>query len=75
MGSNLCRKIHLLGISHLVVGKQFQVLEVRRGMKLTQDLSYEEKAMLDLFCVLQSLGGKTNFCMCKEQGVVIKLVD
>ena len=52
MGSNPCREIHLLGIAHLVVGKQVQVLEVRRGMKLTQDLCYEEKAMLALFCVL-----------------------
>ena len=50
--SNPCREIHLLGIAHPVVGKQFQVLEVHRGMKLTQDLSYEEKAMLVLFCVL-----------------------
>ena len=32
--------------------KYFQVLEVRRGMKLTQDLSYEEKAILASFFVL-----------------------
>ena len=45
-------EIHLLGIAHLVVGKQFQVLEVHRGMKLAQDLNYEEKSILVLFCVL-----------------------
>ena len=66
MGSNPYRKVHLLGIAHPIVGKQFKVLEVCRGMKLTQDLSYEEKAMFD--------HARPSFFMCKEQGVVIKLV-
>ena len=43
MGSSPCRKISLLGIAHLVVGKPFQVIEVHRATRLTQDLSREEK--------------------------------
>ena len=44
MGSSCCRRIHLLGITHLVVGKYFKVLEIHRGMKHIEDLSCEEKA-------------------------------
>ena len=52
VGSNPCRKIQLLGIAHLVVGKHFQVLEVCHGMKLTRDLSGEERPDLALICIL-----------------------
>ena len=37
--SSSCRRIPLLGIAHLFMGKYFQVLEVHWGMKHTQDLS------------------------------------
>ena len=43
MGSSPRRKISLLGIAHPVVGKPFQVLEVHRATRLTQDPSREEK--------------------------------
>ena len=36
-------KISLLGVVHPVVGKPFQVLEVHRATRLTQDPSREEK--------------------------------
>ena len=42
VGSSPCRRIHLLGIDHLVVGKCFQVLEIHRGMKQVQELSCEK---------------------------------
>ena len=42
----LVGEFFLLDIAHPVVGKYFQVLEVHRGMKPTQDLSCEEKAIL-----------------------------
>ena len=40
VGSSPCKRIHLLGIAHPVVGKYFQVLEIHRGMKHIQELSY-----------------------------------
>ena len=43
MGSSYRRKISLLGVAHCVMGKPFQVLEVNRAMRLTQDPSREEK--------------------------------
>ena len=49
MGSSLCRRIHLLGIAHPVVGKYFQVLEVYPGMKQFQDLSFEKGLDYGLF--------------------------
>ena len=61
MRSNLCRKIQLLGITHPVVGKQFQVLEVYRAMKLIQDLSGKGKARFGLVFVLCKFWVKTLF--------------
>ena len=49
VGSNPCRRNHLLGIAHLVVGKYFQVLEVHWGMKHIQDLSCEKGLDFGLF--------------------------
>ena len=43
MGSSPRRKISLLDVAHPVVGKPFQVLEVHRATRLTQDPSREEK--------------------------------
>ena len=62
MGSNLCRKIHLLGITYPVVGKQFQVPKIHQGTERIQDLSFEEKARYGLVFVLcKILGRKTPF--------------
>ena len=56
MGSNPSRRIPLLGISHLVVGKYFQVLEVHQevdtlevlvGKKAKVWLCYEIRKILD----------------------------
>ena len=43
VGSIPGRRISLLGVAHPVVEKSFQVLEVHRAMRLTQDPSREEK--------------------------------
>ena len=43
VGSSPGRRISLLGIAHFVVKKSFQVLEVHRATRLTQDPSREEK--------------------------------
>ena len=49
MGSSPCKRIHLLGIAHPVMGKHFQVLEVDWERKHIQDLSYEKGARFGLF--------------------------
>ena len=49
MGSNPCRKNFLLGITHLVVGKYFQVLEVHRELRQVQEFSYEKRLDYGLF--------------------------
>ena len=66
MGSNPCRKIHLLGIAHPVVGKYFQVLEVHRGMERIQDLSGEEKAIFGFVLYFINFRWKTQFCYVKR---------
>ena len=53
MESSPCRRIHLLGIAHLVVRKYFQVLKVHRGMKHIQDLSCEKGQNLELLCFVK----------------------
>ena len=75
MGSSPCRRIHLLGIAHPVVGKHFQVLKVHRGMECIRDPSGEEKARYGLVFVLCKLWVENPiFVLYKEQRVVIKLV-
>ena len=49
MGSSPYKRIHLLGITHLVMGKYFQVLKVHRGMKHIQDFSCEKGPDYGLF--------------------------
>ena len=66
MGSIHCRKIHLLGIAHLVVGKYFQALEVHRGMERIQDLSGEEKSRFGFVLYFVNFGWKTQFCYVKR---------
>ena len=56
MGSNPCRRIHLLGIAHPVVGIYFQALEVHRGMERIQDLSGEGKARFDFVLSFVNFG-------------------
>ena len=51
MGSNPCREIQLLGIAHSVVGKTFQVPEVRRATKFIRGLRGGVKARLGLIFV------------------------
>ena len=48
MRTSPCRRIHL-GITHPVVGKYFQALEVHRGMEHIQDLSCEKGPNFLLF--------------------------
>ena len=76
MESNPCRRIQLLGITHPVVGKQFQVLEVRQRMKLIRDLSGEGKVRFSfiLYLVKKIWVENPVYVLCKEQRVVIKLV-
>ena len=38
MGSSPCRRIHLLGIAHPVVGKHFQVLKVHSEVDTSEEL-------------------------------------
>ena len=38
MGSSSCRRIHLLGIAHPVVGKHFQVLKVHLEVDTYEEL-------------------------------------
>ena len=75
MGSNPCRKIHLLGIAHLVVGNYFQTLEVHRGMERIQDLSGEEKARFGFVLYLVNFGWKNPILSWKKNRVVIKLIS
>ena len=42
VGSSPCRRIPLLGIAHLIVGKYFQVLEVNQEMEFILYLSSVE---------------------------------
>ena len=48
MGSDPCREIQLPGITHLVVGKTFQVPEVRQATKFIRGLSGGVEARLGL---------------------------
>ena len=66
MESNPCRKIHLLGIAHPVVGKYFQALEVHRGMERIQDLSGEGKATFGFVLYFLNFEWKTQFCYVKR---------
>ena len=75
MWSSPYRRIHLLGIDHPIVGKQFQVLEVRKGMKLIRDLSGEGNARFGFVLYLVKIWVENlDFVLCKEHRVVIKLV-
>ena len=38
MGSSPCRRIHLLGIAHPVMGKHFQVLKVHLEVDTSEEL-------------------------------------
>ena len=38
MGSSPCRRIHLLGIAHPVMGKHFQVLKVHLEVDMFEEL-------------------------------------
>ena len=66
MKSSPYRRIHLLGIAHLVVGKYFQVLEVHRGMKHIQELSCEKGQNLALLCFLKLLAENLVFVYVNE---------
>ena len=63
MGSNPCREIQLLGIAHLVVGKTFQIPEVRRATKFIRGLRGGVEARLGLILYHVNLGWKTHFCI------------
>ena len=52
MGSNLCRKLSLLGIAHPVEGSLFQVQGVYRRMALTRGRVLEESRVVALVFVL-----------------------
>ena len=64
--SNPCRKIHLLGIAHLDMGKYCQALEVQWGMECIQDLSGEEKGRFDFVLYFVNFGWKAQFCFLKR---------
>ena len=75
MGSSPRRKNFLLGIAHPVVGKPFQVLEVHREMRLTQDLSCEEKKLeMPCFVFCDFWVGNPGFCNIWNKCVVFNLV-
>ena len=75
MGSSPCRKIHLLGIGHPVVGKYFQALEIHRGMERIQDLSGEKKSRFGFVFYFLNFGWKTQSWLCKKNRGVIKLIS
>ena len=75
MGNNPCRKIHLLGIAHPVVGKYFQALEVHQGMKRIQDLSGKEKARFFFVLYFVKFRVESPVFLCKKNKVVIKLIS
>ena len=66
MGSSPCRRISLLGIAHPVVGKYFQLLEVHKEMKHTQDLSYEKGQILSYSCIFYILDRISSFVYVNE---------
>ena len=51
MGGSPCRRLSLLGITHLVVGKTLQVLEVHQEKALHEAL-VEKKVKDGLLCIL-----------------------
>ena len=59
-------EIHLLGIAHLVVAKNFHALEVHPGMERIQDLSGEAKARFGFVLHFVNFGWKTQFCYVKR---------
>ena len=63
MGSNPCRKIHLLGIAQPIVGKYFQALEVQQGIERIEDLSGEEKARFGFVLYFVNFGWKPSFVL------------
>ena len=60
VGSSPCRRLSLLSIAQPVVGKTFQVLEVRQEKALHEAL-VEKKVKDGLFCILYMSGQKTRF--------------
>ena len=60
MGSSPCRRLSLLSIAHLVVGKTFQVLEVHQEKALHEAL-VEKKVRMACFVFCKSLGRKLDF--------------
>ena len=73
MGSGPRRKISLLGVTHSVMGKLnlFQVPEVHRAMRHTQDLSREGKAGNALF-VIVVYGLETQiFIICGTKCIIL----
>ena len=68
MGISPCRRFSLLGIAHPVVGKYFQVLEVHREMKHTQELSCEKGQIMAYSCILK----KKNNLDCYSVSIYVR---
>ena len=64
-----------MGVAHPVMGKPFQVLEVHRATRLTQDLSREETG-LEMPCLYFVIFGLETqvFCNIWNKSVVFNLV-
>ena len=73
MGSIPCRKIHLLDIAHPVVRKYFQVLKVHQDVDTSERL-VERRARFGIVMCFVNSRKKTQFCLCKKNRVVIKLI-
>ena len=62
MGSNPCRIIPLLGITHPIEGKLFQVLKVHLGMGRIRGLRDEEMAICGIVMYFyKNLGKRPSF--------------
>ena len=69
MGSSPCKRIHLLGIAHLVVGKYFQVLEVHwgGGCITSKSLVVKKAGLWPIHIFCNILGRISSFVLVNEK--------
>ena len=74
VGSSPGRRIPLLGITHLVVGKHFQVLEVHQEVDTFEVLVGKKARFWLCYVIRKILDSLSSFYLCKKKIVIIKLI-
>ena len=67
MGSSPCKRIPLLGIAHLVMGKQFQVLEVHSEVDTSEVLVVKKARFWLCYVVHKIFDSLSSFVYVNEK--------